>query len=186
MNVQMMQSKKINAHMFNLLIKKEMDDFSVTEARDALMELSKEFKNLEETRKYVYRQILAFERKGWLVTTGHSRAKKYQKTELLKSISVVPRKLKNDLRQETPSQTHQENADLKILLKEKNKYEGELAIVLGEIEEYQSLMERFPKKTDFFLPMFTETKDHSAKLLGKINALSRVLLSSKSVGSISC
>ncbi|ASI91418.1 hypothetical protein BSZ05_07490 [Vibrio mediterranei] len=182
----MMQPTKINAHMFNLLIKKDMDNFSVSEARDALMELSKEFKNLEETRKYVYRQILAFERKGWLVTTGNSRAKKYQKTELLKSISVIPRRLKNESRQVTPSKTHQENADFKILLKEKNKYEGELAIVLGEVEEYQSLMERFPKKIDFFLPMFTEAKDYSAKLLGKINALSKVLLASKSVGSTSC
>ncbi|GAL29973.1 response regulator [Vibrio variabilis] len=75
---------------------------------------------------------------------------------------------------------------MKVLQKEKSKYEGELAIVLSEVEEYQSLMERFPKKKDMFLTMFTESKEYSAKLLGKINALSKVLLASKTEGPFSC
>lgn len=186
MNDQMTQPQKINAYMFNLLIKKEMDNFSVTEARDALMDLSEEFKNQQEARKYVYRQILAFERKGWLVSKGNNRSKKYQKTELMKSLSLTPRKLKSDLSEVVATPNTLEHVDLRVLQKEKSKYEGELAIVLSEVEEYQSLMERFPKKKDMFLTMFTESKEYSAKLLGKINALSKVLLVSKTEGSFSC
>ncbi len=53
---------KINAHMFNLLIKKKMDDFSVIEIRDALLSLDVSFTDKEGTRQYVYRQILSFEK----------------------------------------------------------------------------------------------------------------------------
>ncbi|MBF4381914.1 hypothetical protein EAY01_23265, partial [Vibrio anguillarum] len=62
----MKKSKKINAYMFNLLIEKEMDNFLVVELRDALMSITKNVTHPDEARKYVYRQILSFERKGWL------------------------------------------------------------------------------------------------------------------------
>lgn len=172
--------------MFNLLIKRELNDFSVTEARDALMDLGEEFKEPQEARKYIYRQILTFERKGWLVATGHGRDKKYQKTELLKSLTVVPRTLKSDLPRDTKYQAQHESVDLAILRKEKNKYEAELSIVLSEIDEFQSLMKRFPKRQDLFLTMLTETKEHSVRLLGKINVLSKVLLASRTEEPMSC
>lgn len=89
--------------MFNLLIDRGMDYFSVTEARDALLESGVMFPSKEEARK--------------------------------------------------------------------NVYEGELAITLGEVEEYQSLLSRFPSSKTDLLPLYDAAKERSAKLLGKVNAL---------------
>lgn len=55
---------RINPHMFNLLIEKGMDDFSVTEARDALLNSVSTFPSKDDARKYVYKQLLSFEEKG--------------------------------------------------------------------------------------------------------------------------
>ncbi|MCY9871165.1 hypothetical protein [Vibrio barjaei] len=182
----MKQLQKINGHMFNLLIKREMDNFSVIEARDALMTLSGEFENRQEARKYVYRQILAFERKGWLVATGSNRSKKYQKTELMNSLHMTSHRLKNNPSEVFVSKFSHENFDLKVLQNEKNEYEGELAIVLSEIEECQLLMERFPMNKDLFLAMFIESKELSAKLLAKINVRTKAIQASKREASSSC
>ncbi|MEZ9856554.1 hypothetical protein AB4347_21370, partial [Vibrio breoganii] len=51
------------------------------------------------------------------------------------------------------------------------QYEGELAITLGEIEEYQSLLMRFPNNKQDMQPLFNAARERSAKLLGRINAL---------------
>ncbi|WP_114765369.1 hypothetical protein [Vibrio rhodolitus] len=179
----MKQSKKINAYMFNLLIEKEMDDFLVIEMRDALMQLTQSAMDLDEARKYVYRQILSFERKGWLASSGVDRAKRYKKTELFKQTDFSAREAKTMLPPKNQSITDVPNtegtkSELLILLSEKNQHEGELAIVLGEVEEYQSLINRFPQKRDLFLPLFAEAKECSARLLGKINAISKALKAS--------
>ncbi|STY52881.1 Uncharacterised protein [Vibrio anguillarum] len=164
--------------MFNLLIEKEMDNFLVVELRDALMSITKNVTDPDEARKYVYRQILSFERKGWLFSTGKDRAKRYQKTELFHQIDFSPRESEVKSPPETELITEVPMSGLAVLLKEKNQHEGELAIVLGEVEEYQSLINRFPQNRDLFLPLFTDAKECSARLLGKINAISKALKAS--------
>lgn len=174
--------------MFNLLIEKEMDDFLVTEARDALMLVAKEHTDLDEARKYVYRQILSFERKGWLVANGSARNKRYQKTDLFLQMTCTPRVAKSASTSVTHAPKSKEHKvsqstelhsfEFTVLLKEKSQHEGELAIILGEVEEYQSLIKRFPNNRDAFLPLFSEAKERSARLLGKINALSKALKTS--------
>jgi len=67
-----------------------------------------------------------------------------------------------------------------LLAKEKSNSEGELAIILGEVEEYQTLMSRFPTLNNSLKILFEEAKDRSAKHLGKINALSKVIELSRS------
>ena len=164
--------------MFNLLIEKEMDDFLVIELRDALMQLTQDAMDLDEARKYVYRQILSFERKGWLVSSGTDRTKRYKKTELFEQIDFSAREVKMKLSTQISPNTKADMSELSVLLSEKNQHEGELAIVLGEVEEYQSLINRFPQNRDLFLPLFAEAKECSARLLGKINAISKALKAS--------
>ncbi|NMV05989.1 hypothetical protein HKB28_02290, partial [Vibrio parahaemolyticus] len=64
---------RINPDMFNLLIEKGMDDFSVIEARDALLNSTSTFTSSDEARKYVYKQLLSLEEKGWLSVIGTRR-----------------------------------------------------------------------------------------------------------------
>ena len=51
---------RINLDMFNLLIEKGMDNFSVIEARDALLNGTSTFPSSDDARKYVYKQLLSF------------------------------------------------------------------------------------------------------------------------------
>ncbi|EGR3453987.1 hypothetical protein CGH61_18910 [Vibrio parahaemolyticus] len=164
---------KMNPHMFNLLIEREMDNFSVVEIRDALMECAPIFEDKEQARKYVYRQLLSFERKGWLASTGSRRDKRYLLTKKFHSQSFEPRK---SSKEKTISARSEEIENtIGVLNQEKTQYEGELSIVLSELEEYQSLLVRFPSNTVILKPMFDATKDRTAKLLGKINALTNCI-----------
>ncbi|NOI76976.1 hypothetical protein F0224_14900 [Vibrio coralliilyticus] len=162
---------RINPYMFNLLIEKGMDNFSVLEARDALHGNEDTFPNKEEARKYVYKQLLSFEEKGWLSVTGTRRDKRYHQTNDFRSLIIEP-KTPRKRKATDDSMTGQiPYSSLNTLEQEKKQHEGELAITLGEIEEYQSLLMRFPNNRQDIQPLFNEARERSAKLLGRINAL---------------
>lgn len=163
--------------MFNLLIERGMDNFTVIELRNALMECDVVFTDQEGARKYVYRQLLAFEKKGWLSVNGARREKRYMLTELFRSQSFKPRNASESGSLVMINRNF--TKELEILAQEKKQYEGELAITLGEIEEYQSLLVRFPNNKLTLMPLFDEAKERSAKLLGKINALSKWICATK-------
>ncbi|GAB7219657.1 hypothetical protein [Vibrio comitans] len=162
---------KINPHMFNLLIEKGMDNFSVIEARDALYGTAESFSNLEETRKYVYKQLLYFAEKGWLSVFGSHRGKRYSVTNEFKGLTIESRIRCDKKKRASLPANATPKSSLNGLVQEKKKYEVELAVTLGEIEEYQSLLMRFPNSKHEMQPLFNEARERSAKLLGKINAL---------------
>ncbi|HCG9193022.1 hypothetical protein [Vibrio parahaemolyticus] len=169
---------KMNPYMFNLLIEKGIDNFSVVEIRDALMECAPIFEDKEQARKYVYRQLLSFERKGWLISAGIRREKRYFLTQKFNSLYFEPRKSSKEESISTYSEEIENMIDM--LRQEKTQYEAELAIVLGELEEYQSLLVRFPSNKVMLIPIFDVTKKRSEKLLGKINALANWIHATKS------
>ncbi|MDF2152882.1 hypothetical protein [Vibrio sp. CAU 1672] len=173
----MKKTAKLNPYMFKLLIEKEMNNFSVIEIRNALMECDVVFADKEEARKFVYKQLLSLKNKGWLSTTGVHRRKRYLVTDNFRACSFEARAQRKVSSAIKSSVMVSKTFD--IVLKEKKKYEGELAITLGEIEEYQSLAARFPQDKATILPLFDSAKDRSAKLLGKINALSNWIHATK-------
>ncbi|MBF4336836.1 hypothetical protein P4S52_15385 [Vibrio sp. SA48] len=162
---------RINPYMFNLLIEKGMDDFSVIDARDALLNSSVIFSSKDDARKYIYKQLLSFEEKGWLSTIGTHRSKRYHQTSEFKALTVEPRVASKNKVNVDPIVTQTADTPLNVLEQEKKQYEGELEITLGEIEEYQSLLTRFPHNRQKMQPLFNTARERSAKLLGKINAL---------------
>ncbi|PSW06074.1 hypothetical protein [Photobacterium lipolyticum] len=169
---------KINRFMYNLLIEKKLDGFSVTEARDAILSYDSSLEDTNQARKVIYRQILSFLGKGWLRDTGEGHNKHYWVTDTFKQLPVEPRSgIKSaDLNEEKEFKSATKaTMGFDQLFKEKSQYEGELSITLGEVEELRSLIERFPKKAREWTPFFIEAKERSATLLGRINALEKVL-----------
>ncbi|MEX0335254.1 hypothetical protein [Vibrio tubiashii] len=162
---------KINPYMFNLLIEKGMDNFSVIEARDALHDSEDIFPNKEGARKYVYKQLLSFEEKGWLSVIGTRRDKRYQVTNEFKALIIEPRTSRTRRTQADLMAVQISAPSLNTLEQEKKQHEGELAITLGEIEEYQSLLMRFPNNRQEMQPLINAARERSAKLLGRMNAL---------------
>ncbi|EKC5523911.1 TPA: hypothetical protein ACF5BZ_004280 [Vibrio parahaemolyticus] len=166
----MKRSKKISAVMHKLLIEKRMDGFSVTEARDASVNPDGCIQNLNEARQKVYRQIWQYQQKGWLRSEGEGRNRRYFQTEQFRELQVAPRK-----KFEGEPLIKKPISDYSVLLRESNEYKGELEIVLGEIDEYQSLRRRFPELESRLTPLLQQARERSAHLLGKMNGLENVL-----------
>ncbi|MCS0267269.1 hypothetical protein NDJ22_19835 [Vibrio alginolyticus] len=162
---------RINPYMFNLLIEREMDNFSVIEARDVLCDGGEPFSSKEKARKYIYKQLLSYEKKGWLSALGARRDKRYQITNDFKLLTTKPKPLKTRKTEADFTTIQASDTSITVLEKEKKQHEGELAITLGEIEEYKSLLMRFPNSKQDMLPLFNGARERSAKLLGRINAL---------------
>lgn len=59
--------------------------------------------------------------------------------------------------------------------KEKYTHEADLAVILCEVEEYKDLIQRFPEQIDNLKELYLDARGRSAQLLGKINAITRML-----------
>ncbi|MFB2656324.1 hypothetical protein [Shewanella xiamenensis] len=182
----MKHSKKINAIMYKLLIEKEMDAFSIIEARDALLQIESSNLDANEIRKKIYRQLWLFQRNGWLKSAGSGRLKRFYVTDEFRKLSIVSKKntLAASSRRQKQRSIGNEN-EYFVLVKERKEHEGELKIVLGEIDEYRALQTRFPTLEDTIAPLLQCSKLRSAELLGKVNVLTNVL-KSLSIEELTC
>lgn len=162
----MKRSLKISDEMHYLLIEKEMDGFLVVELRDAFVSIGDSYVDLDDARRKVYRQLLRLVKNNWLRVEGAGQQKRYFQTDSFKALQI-----------ETASNkvTSSTLPDYSVLKHERNQYKGELEIVFGEINEYQSLCRRFPELEPRLLPLLEQAREHSAQLLGSVNVLTSVL-----------
>ncbi|PML49707.1 hypothetical protein BCT76_07675 [Vibrio tasmaniensis] len=166
----MKRARRISAVMHKLLIENGLDGFTVLEARDLWLSLDNVDSNSAEARKKVYRAIFHFEKKIWLRSEGSGRKKRYFQTEQFKVLhNNVTTNNQADINPKIPIQNYS------ILSNERNEYKGELEIILGEIDEYQSIVSRFPELENKLAPLHQEAKERAALLLGKVNVLTKVL-----------
>ncbi|MDH5924020.1 hypothetical protein L8R85_23685 [Vibrio splendidus] len=163
----MKRSKKISAIMYKLLIEKRMDGFSVNEAKDASLIAGD---RIQDVGKKVYRQVWQYQQRGWLRSEGEGRSKRYFQTEQFRELEVTPRK-----KAEREASIKEVTSNYSVLFRESNECKGKLEIVLGEIDEYQSLRFRFPELEGRLTPLLQQARERSAHLLGKINGLENVL-----------
>lgn len=166
--------------MHKLLIEHGLDGFTVLEARDLWLSLEDSGSDSTKARKRYIEQFLTLKKKNWLRYEGSGRNKRYFQTERFKGQSdhrVLH--YHSGVNHETTEQ------DYSILLNERNEYKGELEIVLGEVDEYQSIISRFPDLEKRLAPIHQQAKERAALLLGKINALTTVL-NTLSTGSEPC
>ncbi|MGR6781821.1 hypothetical protein ACU5B6_20205 [Moritella viscosa] len=185
-----MMAKAIALHtdVYNLLIVININNFTVSEIRDRLMYESVFFNDETETRKYIYRVICKLTKLKLLIKHTHVEAKKnrYTKSEsffiadfVMKSSSKVALMQQSKINRLGKEKFESSGSFSHALSKEKKKYESELAIVLSEAEEFKDLMHRFPKKHSLFKPFYLEIRERSDLLVGKVNALTKVLSVSK-------
>lgn len=166
----MKRSRRISAIMHKLLIEHGLDGFTILEARDLWLTIDDTYSDSSEARKKVYRAIYNFEKNNWLRCEGFGRGKRYFKTEQFKElpdckVSGHPPEINSSI----------SDQDYSVLVNECNEYKGELEIVLGEVDEYQSIVSRFPNLESRLAPIHQQAKERAALLLGKINALTTTL-----------
>ena len=183
-------SKKANMNVFLhfLLVIKQMNNFTVTQAKETLLREQSEFTDPVETRKFVYRQLTRNVAKGLLKRTNKLRkgVKEviYSKTELFFSLEVVPSSRASRLKKistenigapDISAETVKVIEYQEELKKDLLTYEIDLNTVLEEAKEYQRLSARYPKLQEQLQLHHTQAKEKSIKLLGKINALQTLL-----------
>ena len=183
-------SKKANMNVFLhfLLVIKQMNNFTVTQAKDALLREQSEFTDPVETRKFVYRQLTRNVANGLSRRTNklNKGAKEviYSTTELFSSLEIVPTSRRGKVKQidtanisvpDISTETVKVIEYQEELKKDLLTYEIDLNTVLEEAKEYQRLSARYPKLQVQLQLHHTQAKEKSIKLLGKINALQTLL-----------
>ncbi len=160
-----------------------MNDFTVKEARDALLAEHTEFTDSTEARKFIYRQLLRNINKGLLKRKDHCHGEVkrvlYSKTELFFASTITPVKRENKI--PSPAKTEitqpvQTESDLNALLENQlMAYEVDLNASLEEVKEYTRLSRRFPELKKKLQGHQRQAKNQSVQLLGKVHALQKVL-----------
>ncbi len=176
----MSQQVDMNIFLHSLLVIKEMDDFTVMEARDVLLAEHAEFTDSTEARKFIYRQLLRNINKGLLKRTDHNdgKAKRviYSKTDLFFASTITPVTRENKTLPVSETTATQEKHDLNALLENQlMAYEVDLNASLEEVKEYTRLSRRFPKLKKKLQGHQRQAKNQSVQLLGKVHALQKVL-----------
>lgn len=161
--------------MYKLLIEQSLDGFSVIQLRDAAQNLPETKTDKPKTRKLVYRQILRFKANGWLEEKGIGRQKKYYKTTAFFAQKFETKKESEPEPQGSNTLSEPDEVDYEVLSKELSQYQGELEIVLAEIEEYRSLKARFPQLEPTIKILLEEARINSARVLGKVNGVTKLL-----------
>ena len=183
-------SKQANMNVFLhfLLVIKQMNNFTVTQAKEALLREQSEFTDPVETRKFVYRQLTRNVANGLLRRTNklNKGAKEviYSTTELFSSLEIIPTSRRGKVKQidttnisvpDISTETVKVIEYQEELKKDLLTYEIDLSTLLEEAKEYQRLSARYPKLQEQLQLHHTQAKEKSIKLLGKINALQTLL-----------
>ncbi|MDC0611356.1 hypothetical protein OAP63_11510 [Vibrio sp.] len=176
----MRKTKRLSQPMYNLLIKQNLDSFTILQLRDAFLGVSDRFTDINEARKYVYRQVNNLVSHGYLLATGNGRKKRYTKTELFFDITFMEKAEKKTQYESIPKVTEKKmvsspDTSLAILKKELNQFQGELSIALDEVDDCRSLMERFPDYVELLEPMLMTAQKRSSAMYARIGNRSTLI-----------
>ncbi len=166
----------LNAFVYKLLIENDLNNFTVTEIRNSLLKVSSEFTDEGEARRFIYRQLVKLVDKKLLIKVKKDNTKTliYSKTALFNDSHFVS-KAKRITKAKKNVIPVKENNFIEALSKEKRAHETDLAVVLCEVEEYKELIHRFPKQVNYLKSLHLDARNRSVQLLGKINAVGRIL-----------
>ena len=161
--------------MYFLLVKKNLDEFTVMELREKFHQYGLSSANQKKDRQFLYRQLFTLESKGLLKKEGinNSRAIRYSKTKLFFDTDIIPKTIDcPDISVIRQGKSMPKIDELKSTL---NQYQIKLVTSLGESEEYQRIIKEFPDIDDQIRKSYYDTRELSGKYLGKINALKKII-----------
>ncbi|WP_283132268.1 hypothetical protein [Enterovibrio norvegicus] len=178
----MSQKVSLNHWLHNALIEKDMDGFSILEIRDCFLTDEGEELDKRELRLTLYRQIYKLVERGYLRKEGKSASQsvRYFKTERFFSFEYIAAKRTKLPLEQAAVALKIEDGEAHFLAqisRDKAQSEAELRITLGEVEEYKRVLALYPEKKALIEPLYIKTKEYSAELLGRINALSKLVVS---------
>ncbi|PKH93219.1 hypothetical protein CXF76_02350 [Pseudoalteromonas sp. 78C3] len=170
----MTKAIKLNEDIYHLLVKKNFNHFTITALRNTLQALNDTYKNPDEARRFVYRQVMRLVDKGLLVRDENPSPKRaqYSKTPLFKT-SIFTRVTNDSIANLSQSQVINNNFESE--LDEAIKVcESEVLILVSEIEEYKRLINTFPNNRDSIVIFLSDGQTRLFSLKGKLAALNNI------------
>ncbi|BCK06391.1 TPA: hypothetical protein RI707_000751 [Vibrio cholerae] len=166
----------LNQWLYKALIDKEMDGFTVLELRNRLLYATVGVFNKNELRKMLYRQLYQLAERGYLEKRNNQANEKsrYFKTSAFKSVEFISAHRTNLPSAKTGLANSIQQPFIRYISQEKAQSEAELRILLGEVEEYKRVLTHFPAQSALIKPLYDKSKEYSAELLGRVNALSKL------------
>lgn len=144
-------------------------------------------KGKKAARQFIYRNMIRMVQAGLMEKLPDDGGwPKYQLTQLFKThYSKKPNNVSSTVTKLYPNADRPNDLKQKALKKpgialrdRLSKHRSDMLCALGEAEEYESLCRELPELSEQAQSLYTEARERSALLLGKIKALESLLSSS--------
>ena len=170
----MTKAIKLNEDIYHLLVEKNFNHFTITALRNTLQALNDTYKNPDEARRFVYRQVIRLVDKGVLVRGVNPSPKRaqYSKTPLFKT-SIFTRVTNDSIASLSQSQVIDKsfNSELHDAIK---AHESEMTVLVSELEEYRRLIEANPNCYDAIVVFLDKGQARLLSIKGKLAALNNI------------
>ena len=169
---------RINTLILQVLKRKSFDNFSISDFKDAYLELSRDKTHIQ-ARKYIYKQILRLMNYGVLIKSGnkYSHNAKYKKIYSFTDVIFI----KEDVKKTLATTFIMSNSEK--LGQTLNDYNVDMNLAIGESEEYINLLNIFPEIQKELQEKYTLSNNKSLKLQGKIKAINTLMAIQRTAGS---
>lgn len=159
--------------MIDFFIQSEANEFKISDIRDVLLDTTMQNKSKDNARVFVSKNLNSMVEQGLLTSSGSRRNKVFRKTNLFDQINLVA---DNPELIETATPIEPKLiSGLAELKKIKNRLNAELAMLIAEMDEYQSIMAQFPQTKAKVRILHEKSTQHSATLTGKITAITKTI-----------
>jgi hypothetical protein len=174
----MTKTIKLNEYIYNLLIEKKFDHFTITTLSNTLQAVNESYEETNEARRFVYRQVIRLVNRGLLVRDNNPSPKKaqYSKTTLFNAYSYIKVIKSRDVK-DTMLKEGEVNVDEHFQSEIEQKkiiYECELLMLDSEMEEYTQLSDKYPSNREVIVNFIDKTQLRLLVLKGKLTALNNI------------
>lgn len=161
----------IHPQIMAVLSEYKSNEFTIPEIRDELLRTTMQHKSKSTVRLFVSRHLNALVEKGLLTSQGTHKQRVFSKNEQFDAQvqGTADKNVTNG------SNLHESDAFFATLTNSQTQLKAELAMLFGEIEEYGSIIKRFPHAQNKVALLHQESKLNAATITGQITAITKTI-----------
>ncbi|WP_125561421.1 hypothetical protein [Pseudoalteromonas rubra] len=170
----------LNEHIYNLLINRGFDNFTISELVIELERIDELRDSSIKLTKLAYRQVRLLKEKGFLCKCAEKRGRSniYSKTSLFNVEQLEPKATQAKYRK-VPCSTGRNKTGIdfwRTIAKEKNELETRKEIASREIEKYEDFLSRYPDFSDLIMPIYLDARSRAILIQGYLEAIGKLLV----------
>ncbi|EOV9524158.1 hypothetical protein ACN5SO_003981 [Vibrio parahaemolyticus] len=169
----MSQDLTIQPYIIDSIIINNNPTFRISDIRDLLLTSTMQDKSVGYVRMFVSKQLNIMVKQGLLTTSGNNRNKLFHKTTLFQQVNASS--VESEINQGKAVDLVSSVPYIAELDKMRGKLNGELAMLIAEMDEYRSIMAQYPQTQDKVKKLHQESTQLSATLTGQITAISKTI-----------